>query len=41
MSRVARVLQQRRMIASLVLLLSLSGLAAWLGMIRQEDPGFP
>ena len=36
-----RALQQRRMIISLVLLLSLTGLAAWLTMIRQEDPAFP
>ena len=41
MKWIARALQQRRMIVSLVLLLSLSGLAAWLGMIRQEDPAFP
>ncbi|MDX1380438.1 MAG: efflux RND transporter permease subunit, partial [Xanthomonadales bacterium] len=41
MKWIARALEQRRMIVSLVLLLSLSGLAAWLGMIRQEDPAFP
>ena len=41
MKWIARALQQRRMIASLVLLLSLSGLLAWLGMVRQEDPAFP
>jgi len=38
---IARVLNQRRMIVSLVVLLSLTGLAAWVGMIRQEDPAFP
>ncbi|MDT8319160.1 MAG: efflux RND transporter permease subunit [Xanthomonadales bacterium] len=36
-----RALRQRRMIISVVLLLSLTGLAAWLTMIRQEDPAFP
>jgi multidrug efflux pump subunit AcrB len=38
---IARALGQRRMIFSLVILLSLSGLASWMGMIRQEDPAFP
>ena len=41
MNWIARSLDQRRMIISLVLLLSLTGLAAWMGMIRQEDPAFP
>ena len=41
MKWIARVLNQRRMIVSLVVLLSLTGLAAWVGMIRQEDPAFP
>ena len=41
MKWIARTLNQRRMIVSLVFLLSLTGLAAWLGMIRQEDPAFP
>jgi multidrug efflux pump subunit AcrB len=39
--RIARALDQKRMIVSLVVLLSLTGLAAWFGMIRQEDPAFP
>ena len=41
MKWISRALRQRRMIASLVLLLAATGLAAWLGMIRQEDPAFP
>ena len=41
MKWLARSLDQRRMIISLVLLLSLTGLVAWLGMVRQEDPAFP
>jgi len=41
MKWITRILDQRRMIISLVLLLSLTGLAAWLTMIRQEDPAFP
>lgn len=41
MKRIARALDQKRMIVSLVVLLSLTGLAAWFGMIRQEDPAFP
>ena len=41
MKWIARALNQRRMIVSLVVLLSLTGLAAWVGMIRQEDPAFP
>lgn len=41
MKWIARALNQRRMIVSLVVLLSLTGLAAWFGMIRQEDPAFP
>ncbi len=41
MKWLARSLGQRRMIISIVILLSVSGLAAWMGMIRQEDPAFP
>jgi multidrug efflux pump subunit AcrB len=41
MKWITRTLDQRRMIISLVLLLSLTGLAAWHTMIRQEDPAFP
>ncbi|MGD8579147.1 MAG: efflux RND transporter permease subunit [Lysobacterales bacterium] len=41
MKWIARALDQRRMIISLTVLLSLTGLAAWMGMIRQEDPAFP
>ena len=41
MKWVSHALTQRRMIVSLVLLLSATGLAAWFGMIRQEDPAFP
>ena len=41
MKWITRTLDQRRMIISLVLLLSLSGLVAWFTMIRQEDPAFP
>ncbi len=41
MAWLKRALDQRRMIVSLVLLLSLTGLAAWQGMVRQEDPAFP
>lgn len=41
MKWITRTLAQRRMIISLVLLLSMSGLVAWLTMIRQEDPAFP
>ncbi|MCU0988191.1 MAG: efflux RND transporter permease subunit [Xanthomonadales bacterium] len=41
MKWIGRALTQRRMIVSLVLLLSATGLAAWFGMIRQEDPAFP
>ena len=32
---------QRRLVLSVALVLSLIGLAAWFGMIRQEDPSFP
>ena len=41
MKWITRTLDQRRMIISLVLLLSLTGLVAWFNMIRQEDPAFP
>jgi multidrug efflux pump subunit AcrB len=41
MKWITRTLDQRRMIISLVLLLSLTGLVAWFTMIRQEDPAFP
>ncbi|MBT8047517.1 MAG: efflux RND transporter permease subunit [Xanthomonadales bacterium] len=41
MKQIAQALGQRRMIVSLVILLSATGLAAWFGMIRQEDPAFP
>jgi len=41
MKWITRALDQRRMIISLTVLLSLTGLAAWIGMIRQEDPAFP
>jgi multidrug efflux pump subunit AcrB len=41
MKWLARSLNQRRMIISIVVMLSIAGLAAWLGMIRQEDPAFP
>ena len=41
MSWIARSLGQRRLIISLVLLLSLTGMVAWKNMIRQEDPAFP
>lgn len=41
MKWVAETLGQRRLILSTVLLLSLAGLAAWMTMIRQEDPAFP
>lgn len=41
MQWITRTLKQRRMIISLVVLLSLSGLVAWMSMIRQEDPAFP
>jgi len=41
MKWLTRTLDQRRMIFSLVLLLSLTGLVAWFSMIRQEDPAFP
>lgn len=40
-SWLARLLEQRRMILSLALMLSLVGLASWFFMIRQEDPFFP
>ena len=41
MKWLARSLDQRRMIISIVIMLSITGLAAWMGMIRQEDPAFP
>jgi multidrug efflux pump subunit AcrB len=41
MKWIIRALGNRQMIISLVVLLSLTGLAAWFGMIRQEDPAFP
>jgi multidrug efflux pump subunit AcrB len=41
MQWITRTLGQRRIIFSLVVLLSLSGLVAWNSMIRQEDPAFP
>lgn len=41
MKRIGRLLQQRRMILSMVVLLAVVGLAAWFGMVRQEDPAFP
>ncbi len=41
MKWITRTLDQRRMIISLILLLSLTGLVAWKTMIRQEDPAFP
>ena len=41
MSWITTVLARRRMIISLVVLLSLAGALAWMNMIRQEDPAFP
>jgi multidrug efflux pump len=41
MSWISGALGQRRMIISLVVMLSLAGLAAWFSMVRQEDPAFP
>jgi multidrug efflux pump subunit AcrB len=41
MQWITRTLGQRRVIISLVVLLSLSGLLAWNTMVRQEDPAFP
>jgi multidrug efflux pump subunit AcrB len=40
-SWITTVLARRRMIISLVVLLSLAGALAWMNMIRQEDPAFP
>lgn len=41
MNGLSSTLARRRLILSTVLLLSLAGLAAWFGMVRQEDPAFP
>ena len=38
---VARLLGQRRLILAITGVLVLVGMAAWAGMIRQEDPSFP
>jgi multidrug efflux pump subunit AcrB len=40
-SWITGVLTRRRMIISVMLLLSLAGALAWSNMIRQEDPAFP
>ena len=41
MAIVERLLRQRRLVLTVAVLLSLLGLAAWLTMIRQEDPRLP
>jgi multidrug efflux pump subunit AcrB len=41
MNMMASVLQRRRLVFAAVALLSLIGMAAWVGMDRQEDPFFP
>ncbi len=41
MSWITTVLARRRMVISVVVLLSLAGALAWKNMIRQEDPAFP
>ncbi len=38
---VARLIAQRRLILAITGVLVLIGMAAWAGMIRQEDPSFP
>jgi multidrug efflux pump subunit AcrB len=40
-SWITGILARRRMVISLVILLSLAGAFAWTSMIRQEDPAFP
>jgi len=40
-SWITSCIAKRRMIISLVILLSLVGALAWMNMIRQEDPAFP
>jgi len=41
MSRLDALLQRRRLILTVAVLLSLTGFAAWLTMTRQEDPKMP
>ena len=41
MSLIEKAAGQRRLILAVATVLALVGLAAWQGMIRQEDPSFP
>lgn len=41
MSAIGRLMDQKRLVFGLALLLSASGAAAWLAMPREEDPQFP
>ena len=41
MSLLDAAARQRRLFLSVAAVLALVGIAAWQGMIRQEDPSFP